>query len=79
MGVSRGMRALVLGSLLVVATFAGVLVLTAHLVTAHAVHGGTPEYAVRLASWMTGLFAAGIAALLVGFSLLFAAKKRPGP
>ena len=53
----------------------GVGLWTAHALIAHAVAAGTPEYNVRLAGAMGGLFAGGSAAALTGLALLLA---RPG-
>ncbi len=60
--------------LLVVAVFAGVGWLTSHLVVARAVAHGTPEYAVRLAGYMSGLFVGGVAAMLAGLAMLLAGR-----
>ena len=51
-------------------------ILTSHLLIARAVKHGTPEYAVRLAGEMAGLFAAGMATVVVGLGLL-ATRRRP--
>ena len=52
-------------------------VLTSHLLIARAVAQGTPEYAVRLAGEMAGLFAAGLAAVVVGLGLLVTRRRPP--
>ena len=51
--------------------------LTSHLVVARAVAHGTPEYAVRLAGAMAGLFAAGIAAVLLALGMLTTRRRPP--
>jgi len=66
---------LVLRVLLLLAVFAAVAWLAAHLATAHAV-AGTPAAQVQLAAAMAGLFAGGAAAVLVGIALLWIGRKR---
>lgn len=61
--------------LLVLGTFLGAGYGAMHVVIARAVARGTPEYAVRLAGAMTGLFAGGVAAVLVCLGLLLTAKR----
>ena len=55
---------------LLLAIFAGVGLWSAHALIAHAVAHGTPEYQVRLAGYMGGLFAGGAAATVAGVALL---------
>ena len=66
---------LALRVLLLLAVFAAVAWLAAHLATAHAV-AGTPAAQVQLAAAMAGLFAGGAAAVLVGIALLGIGRKR---
>ena len=66
----------VLRGVLLVRIFAGVGIGAAHLVMARAMAHGQPEYAVRLASYMTGLFAGGVLATVVGIAMLLL-KRRP--
>ena len=61
--------------LLILAVFLGVGLWTGQALIAHAVAGGTPEYSVRLAGAMGGLFAGGGAAALTGLACVLA---RPG-
>ena len=70
------MRWLVRG-LVVLVTFVGVGITTTHLLVAHAVARGSPEYSVRLGGAVGGLFVGGVSAVLVAFGLLLA--RRPGP
>ena len=56
--------------LLLVAIFAGVGLWAAHALIGRAVARGTPEYQVRLAGYMGGLFAGGAAATVAGVGLL---------
>ncbi len=60
--------------LLLVAVFLGVGFAVAHALIAHAVAAGTPEYNVRLAGAMGGLFAGGAATVLVSLALFFGQK-----
>jgi hypothetical protein len=57
-------------ALLLLFVFLGTGYATMHLVIAHAVAKGTPEYAVRLAGAMAGLFVGAAAAVLVGLALV---------
>ena len=66
----------VLRVVLLVGVFAGVGLWSAHLVMAREMAHGQPEYAVRLASYMTGLFAGGVLATLVGIAMLLL-RRRP--
>ena len=66
---------LALRVLLLLAVFAAVAWLAAHLATAHAV-AGTPAAQVQLAAAMAGLFAGGAAAVLAGIALLWIGRKR---
>ena len=61
---------------LLLALFLGVGCWTAHALIAHAVAAGTPEYKVRLAGAMGGLFAGGGATMIAGLALLLE-KPRP--
>ena len=63
--------------LLLLAVFLGVGFGAAHALIAHAVAAGTPEYKVRLAGAMGGLFAGGVATVLVSLALLFGRKPSP--
>ena len=64
---------------LILAVFLGVELWTGQALIAHAVAGGTPEYKVRLAGAMGGLFAGGGAAALTGLALVLARSgRRPG-
>lgn len=66
--------------LLILAIFLGVGLWTGQVLIAHAVAQGTPEYKVRLAGAMGGLFAGGTAAAVAGLALLLAQpKRRPQP
>ena len=65
--------------LLVLTTFAIVGYTAMHVLVAHAVAKGTPEYAVRLGAAMGGLFIGGGAAVLVGIALLVSGKRPPPP
>ncbi len=56
--------------LLLVAIFAGTGIWAARLVLARSMAQGQPEYAVRLASYMAGLFIGGSVATLAGVILL---------
>ena len=60
--------------LLLLAVFLGVGFAAAHALIAHAVAAGTPEYNVRLAGAMSGLFAGGSATVLVAVALFFGRK-----
>ena len=55
---------------LLLAIFVGVGLWSAHGLIARAVAHGTPEYQVRLAGYMGGLFAGGAAATVAGVVLL---------
>ena len=59
----------------VAAVFGVVGVLAAKAVFAHAAGGVTPAGEVRLAAWMAGLFAGGLAALLALLAVLRAGAK----
>ena len=61
--------------LLLLAVFLGVGFWAAHALIAHAVAAGTPEYRVRLAGAMGGLFAGGAAAVLVFLALVFGGRR----
>ena len=61
--------------LVVVAVFAGVGWATAHIIIARAVARGTPEYEVRLAGAMAGLFVGGAAAVIVLLASLLGARR----
>lgn len=61
--------------LLLLAVFLGVGLWSAHALIAHAVAEGTPEYRVRLAGAMGGLFAGGGAAALVLLALVFGRRR----
>lgn len=60
--------------LLLLAIFLGVGFGAAHALIAHAVAAGTPEYKVRLAGAMGGLFAGGAATMLVALALFVGRK-----
>ena len=60
--------------LLLTAVFLVVGFLTAHALIHHAVARGAPEYDVRLAGYMGGLFCGGLAALVAGVILLIGRK-----
>ena len=47
---------------------------TMHAVVAHAVARGTPEYEVRLAGAMAGLFVGGIAACVAGLAMVLVSR-----
>ena len=49
---------------------------SAHRVVARAVAQGRPEYEVRLASYMAGLFVAGSMATLAGVAILLTGRNR---
>lgn len=49
---------------------------SAHAVLAHAMATGKPEYEVRLASYMAGLFVAGSVATITGVAMLLLGRKR---
>ena len=59
---------------LVVTTFVALGFGTMHVVIARAVARGTPEYEVRLAGAMTGLFVGGAAASLLTLALLLGGR-----
>lgn len=64
------MRA-VLRAVVVVAVFVGVGFAVSHVVMVHEIaKAGAPVAEVRLASWMSGLFVGGLAAVLAGIALL---------
>ncbi len=63
---------------LLLAVFLGVGFWAAQALIAHAVAGGTPEYSVRLAGAMGGLFAGGGAAVLVALALVFGGGRSKG-
>lgn len=65
--------------LLLLAVFLGVGLWTGQALIAHAVAAGTPEYEVRLAGAMGGLFAGGGATALTGLALLLARPRRRTP
>jgi len=55
----------------VLAVFVGVGFAASHVVMVHEVaKPGAPPAEVRLVSWMAGLFAGGLAAVLVGIAVL---------
>lgn len=57
--------------MLVLGIFVVVAFTMSHAVMAHELaNGDTPFAEVRLASWMAGLFAGGLAAVLVGIALM---------
>lgn len=60
----------ILRVLLLIGIFAGVGLWGAHAVLAHAMAQGKPEYEVRLASYMAGLFIGGSAAMVAGILML---------
>ena len=62
--------------LLLIAIFVGVGIWAAHLMIARAVARGTPEYDVRLASYMAGLFVGGSVATVAGIGMLLAGRGR---
>lgn len=66
---------ILLRSLLVLAAFLGVGYGTMHVVVARAVAHGAPEYSVRMAGAMAGLFAGGIAAILMTLIVLLGPRK----
>ncbi len=61
--------------LLLVAIFAGVGIWAAHFVIAREMARGQPEYAVRLASYMTGLFVGGSVATAAGGVMLLLGRR----
>ena len=61
--------------LILIAIFAGGGVWAAHVVVLRAVAQGQAEYNVRLASYMTGLFAGGSAAVLAGIIMLLLGRR----
>ena len=63
---------------LLVVIFVGVGLWAAHLLIARAVAQGTPEYDVRLAGYMGGLFLGGAAATVAGVVMLLV-RRRDGP
>ncbi len=65
--------------LLVLLTFVGVGYATMHLLIAHGVARGTPEYSVRMGGALGGLFSGGAAAVLVGLVVLMAGRTRRSP
>lgn len=66
-------------SLLILAVFLGVGYATMHLLIARAVARGVPEYNVRLAGAMGGLFVGGAAASVLTLALLLGGKRAPAP
>ncbi len=62
--------------LLVLLIFLGVGLWTGHVLIVHATAGGTPEYKVRLAGAMGGLFAGGTAATVAGVALLLSKTRQ---
>ena len=66
---------LTLQVLLLLAVFAAVAWLAAHMAIARAV-AGTPLPEVRLAAAMAALFAGGAAAVLAGIAMLWIGRKR---
>lgn len=55
----------------VLAVFVCVAVLISHSLMAHELaDGDTPVAQVRLASWMAGLFAGGVAAVVAGIAMI---------
>ncbi len=62
---------------LVLTTSLGAGYATMHLLIARAVARGVPEYNVRLAGAMAGLFVGGVAACLVALAILLAGRSRP--
>lgn len=64
-------------ALAVLGTFVVTGFIAMHVVVAHAVARGTPEYSVRLAGAMAGLFLGGAAAVLVTIALLIGNKRSP--
>ena len=65
----------ILRILLLLALFAGVGVWSAHYVIAREMARGQPEYAVRLASYMTGLFVGGSVATVAGVLMLLLSRR----
>ncbi len=58
-------------AVLVLAVFVGVGFAASHVVMVHELaKQGAPRAEVRLVSWMAGLFAGGLAAVLVGIAVL---------
>lgn len=68
--------ALKVGVLLAVSVLSGYG--SAHIVLARAVAQGKPEYEVRLASYMAGLFVAGVVATITGVAMLLIGRKKEG-
>lgn len=60
---------------LLLVVFLGVGLWTGHALIAHAVAKGTPEYKVRLAGAMGGLFAGSGAAVIAGLALILATPR----
>ncbi len=64
--------------LLLLAIFAGVGFWASRVVLARAMAQGQPEYAVRLASYMAGLFIGGSVATLAGVLMLIGDRRAAG-
>lgn len=66
--------------LLRICVLVGIFIITgiwsAHLVLARAMAHGKPEYEVRLASYMAGLFVAGSVATIAGVGMLLLGRQR---
>ena len=77
--VHRRLTPFLLRLLLLLVIFVGVGLWAAHIVVAHAVSQGKPEYAVRLAAYMTGLFLGGSAATVVGVVMLLSGRRVSAP
>ena len=60
---------------LLLVIFVGVGLWSAHAIVARAVAHGKPEYEVRLAGYMAGLFVGGSAATAVGVIMLLSGKR----
>ncbi|MGI4829740.1 MAG: hypothetical protein ACRYFU_16325 [Janthinobacterium lividum] len=61
--------------LLLLSLFVGVGLWSAHAILLHAVAQGRPEYTVRLAAYMTGLFVGGSASTVAGVLMLLSGKR----
>ena len=62
--------------LLLIAIFVGVGFWSAHAVIARSVARGMPEYDVRLAGYMAGLFIGGSVVTVVGVGMLVAGRSK---
>ena len=62
---------------LVIVVFFATGLATSHLLITHAVQRGAREYDVRLAGLMGGLFAGGVAAVVVALALFLTGRKPP--